>query len=266
MKAFNVLNELEKCPIYIFFQSGNAEVFTYNHYIIELAKEGNLKSIIDSLYSIKLFRYPDRKNDKNKKDDKDKDCAYQRLDYNLSRFLILFNNSAFNGFISCRAEYPNSINYLLTKYFDMMNGIDKEVIKSAQIIGGWINSVAFKVAKEEINKEKDWNQFEKEEKEKTIESKYKLLVELENSISSAKEGDSMLRQLLTRIGRLANEDAPTEATIFMDAVFENKIPLSVAKNILIAYSRIRSDRKERYIVATEQQSLNQENTEDNSNI
>lgn len=266
MKAFNVLNELERCPIYIFFQSGNAEVFTYNHYIIGLAKEGNLKSIIDSLYHIKLFRYPDRKNDKNKKDDKDKDSAYQRLDYNLSRFLILFNDSAFNGFISCRAEYPNSINNLFTKYFDMMNGIDKEVIKSAQIIGGWINSAAFKVAKEEINKEKDWNQFEKEEKEKTIESKYKVLIELENSISSAKEGDSMVRQLFTRIGRLANEDAPAEATIFMDAVFENKIPLSVAKNILIAYSRVRSDRKEKDIVVTEQQSLNQENTEDNSYI
>lgn len=257
MKVFNVLNELERCPIYIFFQSGNAEVVTYNHYIIELAKEGNLKSIIDSLYYIKLFKNPHREND---------DMDYQRLDYYLSRFLTLFNNSAFNSFISCRAEYPNSINNLLTKYFCMMNGIDKEVIRSVQIIGGWINNIAFKVAKAEENKEKDWNKLNEKEKEEIIKSKYKILIELENSISSAKEGDSMLRLLLTRIGRLANEDAPTEATIFMDAVFENKVPLSVAKNILIAYSRVRSDRKENSFVAIEQQSLNQENTEDNSNI
>lgn len=129
-----------------------------------------------------------------------------------------------------------------------------------------LTALHFKVAKAEENKEKDWNKLNEKEKEEIIKSKYKILIELENSISSAKEGDSMLRLLLTRIGRLANEDAPTEATIFMDAVFENKVPLSVAKNILIAYSRVRSDRKENSFVAFEQQSLNQENTGDNSNI
>ena len=63
--------------------------FTYNHHVIDLAKAGKLKTIIDSLYYSELYNQSKRSN---------LNSEYQKIDLFTSRFLQLFNSSAFRTF------------------------------------------------------------------------------------------------------------------------------------------------------------------------
>ena len=221
-QAKRVLDSLKGKEIYL-IKYGNAKVFTYNHYVIDLAKEGKLKTIVDSLYYSKLYNQ-DKRSSTN--------TDYQKFDLFTSRFLQLFTHSAFKDFLALRAEYPNEINIIFTTYFTKMKEIDSEIVKSARILGKWLNQVAYFAAKNEVEAGSPtyWDDIRK--------MKSKALVELESSTFSAKSGTALIAQAITRAGRLSGMDAPEEAALFMEKTACGELPLDDAKNLLIAFSRL----------------------------
>ncbi|MBN9351920.1 MAG: type I-PGING CRISPR-associated protein Cas8c/Csp2 [Chitinophagaceae bacterium] len=221
-QAKRVLESLKRAEIYM-IKYGNAKVFSFNHHIIDLAKESKLKIIIDSLYYSKLYNQ-DKRTSTN--------TEYQKYDLFTSRFLQLFNHSAFKDFLAFRAEYPAVVTQLFTIYFTKMEKIDLEIVKSARILGKWLNKVAYFAAKNEV-KEGTPNYWEDLRK-----AKAKVLVELESSTFSAKSGDALLAQVITRGGRLSRMDAPEGAALFMEKTASGELPIDASKNLLIAFSRL----------------------------
>lgn len=226
-RAQKVLDSLKDIPLYL-VKYGDAKPFSFNHYVIELAKAGKLRQIVDSIYHTKLFNHPFR--DYN-------NTEYQKFDLFSARFLQLFNDASFRDFLSFRSEYPNPIELLFNTYFSKMENIDLEVVKSARHFGKWLNLVAFLVAKGEI-KEGTPKSYEKLQEQKA-----KVLVELESSAFSAKSGDALMAQVITRAGRLSGLDVPAEADLFMEKTMSNELSLDQAKNLVIAFSRLKN-RKE----------------------
>lgn len=216
-----ILESLVDVPIYM-VSYGNAKTFTYNHYVIELAKDCKLNQVIGAIYRTKLFNAENRSQSKNE---------YQNFDLFASRFLQLFNRPAFKDFLSFRAEYPNELKILFTTYFTKMEKINIEVVKSAKELGRWLNYVAYRTAKaEHLNtKSEDFRK-----------TKAKVLVEIESSAFSAKTGDALIAQVVTRAGRLSQMDAPPEADIYIEQACSGELPLDNAKNLLMAFSRLRN--------------------------
>lgn len=219
----NILESLKDCTIYI-VKYGGAKSFSFSHYVIELAKSAKLSSVVDSIFYSSLYNQERRSWD---------NTEYQKFDMFASRFLQLFNRSAFKDFLSFRAEYPQPIVLLMTTYFNKIENMDKKIIDSVRCLGGWLNRVAYKVAYEDMK-------INKESKLDLKQRKSKVLVELESSIFAAKSPDALIAQTITRAGRLSGSDAPIEASLFMEETLCGNIDLNVAKNLLIAFSRIRT--------------------------
>jgi len=229
--ANRVLDSLKNAIIYM-ISYGNAKTFSYNNYVIDLAKNDRLKSIIDGLFYTTLF-------DKKRWVDKEE---YEKFDLFSSRFLMLFNNASFQDFLSFRAEYPKQVSLLFNTYFIEMANISPNVVASARALGKWLNYVAYIVAKQEckdsIGTHDYWDKLRK--------YKAKVLVELESSTFSARSGDALIAQAVTRAGRLSGMDAPEEAALFMEQTSSGELDLDNAKNLLIAFSRLinRYEKKE----------------------
>jgi CRISPR-associated protein Cas8c/Csp2 len=220
--AKKVLESIKGATMYL-VKYGGATTFTYNHHVIDLAKEGKLKQIIDSLYFSKLFNQ-DRRSSTN--------SEYQKFDLFTSRFLQQFNYASFKDFLAFRAEYPNPVTILFNTYFIKMEKIDPKIVSSARELGKWLNKVAYFTAKAEI-KAGSPNYWEELRRVKS-----KVLIELESSTFSAKSGDSLIAQAVTRAGRLSGLDAPESAALFMEKTASGELPLNNAKNLLIAFSRL----------------------------
>ncbi len=235
----DVLESLVDVPIYM-VSYGHAKTFTYNHYIIELAKESRLNEIVNAIYRTKLFNAESRSQNKNE---------YQSFDLFSSRFLQLFNKPALKDFLVSRAEYPNELKILFITYFTKMEKIDIEIVKSAKELGRWLNYVAYLAAKGEHSNTKS------EEFRKT---KAKVLVEIESSAFSAKTGDALIAQVVTRAGRLSQMDAPPEADTYIEKTCSGELPLDSAKNLIMAFSRLRNKYEKPEQVENE--------TEDNNTI
>lgn len=229
--ASKVLDSLKEANMYI-ISYGNVQTFSYNHYIIDLAKEDRLKSIVDSFYYSQLL---DKKRWQHKEE-------YEKFDLFIGRFLLFFNNSSFRDFLSFRAEYPSKISLLLNTYFIKMANISPEVVISARALGKWLNYVAYSVAKQEAGAPNSSHDYW----EKVRKFKAKVLVELESSTFSARTGDALIAQAITRAGRLSGMDAPEEAGLFMEKTCSGELELDNAKNLLIAFSRLinRYEKKE----------------------
>lgn len=221
-QAKRVLESLKNTEMYM-VKYGGATVFTYNHHVVDLAKESKLRTIIDSLYYSKLYNQ-DRRSSTN--------SEYQKFDLFTSRFLQLFNHAAFKDFLSFRAEYPHEVTTLFNTYFTKMEKIDLEIVQSARILGKWLNKVAYFAAKNEV-KQGSPNYWEELRK-----TKAKVLVELESSTFSSKSGNALIAQAITRAGRLSGMDAPEGAALFMEKTATEELPLDAAKNLLIAFSRL----------------------------
>jgi len=226
--AKRVLDSLVSRPIYLI---GNKtfETFTYNHYIINLAKEGKLSSIIDSIYYAILYNQGYR--------NRSTIIEYQKFDLFASRFLQLFNRPALKDFLAFRAEYPNQLESLFKTYFINMEKINEKTVQSARALGKWLNYAAYLVAKSETaDKGKD----------ELRNAKAKTLIEIESSIFSARSGDALIFQAVTRAGRHSKSDAPSEAELFMTQTATGEISLDTAKHLLIAFSRVMNkiERKE----------------------
>jgi len=217
-----VLESLKETTMYL-FKYGGASTFTYNHHVIDLAKDGKLKNIIDSIYYSKLYNQ-ERRSSSN--------SEYQKFDLFTSRFLQLFNNAAFKDFLAFRAEYPNEVTILFNTYFIKMEKIDPTIVSSARALGKWLNKVAYFTAKAEVKvgAPNYWEELRK--------VKSKVLIELESSTFTAKSGDALIAQAVTRAGRLSGLDAPEAAALFMEKTASGELPLENAKNLLIAFSRL----------------------------
>ncbi|AUR47529.1 hypothetical protein PGTDC60_0293 [Porphyromonas gingivalis TDC60] len=225
--AQKVLDSLKGSTLYLITYA-NAIPFTFHHYIIDLAKEGKLHSIVDSLFYSRLYKKEKRVYG---------DTDYDRFDFFANRFLQSFNKAAFDDFFSSRVEYPNQIKILFQMFFTKMEKLKTDVIASAQVLGSWLNQVAYFAAKEEADSRiSPGNIFEE---------KAKFLVMMESSIYAAKRGDALIAQILILAGRLSKNEAPKEALLFMEKTITGEIDLSVAKNLLIAYMRIRREEKQR---------------------
>lgn len=214
-----VLEKLKGCSIYM-VKYGEAKSFSFNQYIIELAQNSMLNSVVDSIYYSNLYNQDRRSWD---------NSEYQKFDLFASRFLLLFNRPSFKDFLSFRAEYPSQIEILITTYFKKIEKMDKQIIYSAKSLGRWLNAVAYKAAVEDKESKLDLKQ-----------KKSKILVEIESSIFAAKTPDALFAQTITRAGRLANSDAPAEASLFIEEALIGNLDLNTVKNMLIAFSRIRT--------------------------
>ena len=249
--AKKVLESLKDCNFYA-IKYGDASVFSFNHSIIRLAERGKLRRIVDSLYYIVLYKEGWRTTNNA--------FEYQKFDLFASRFLQMFNRPTFKDFLAFRAEYPYDIELMLNTYFCDMEKIDKEIVTSAKELGKWLNNVAYRSAQQEVATSPGWDDL--------IKAKAKVLVELESSIFSAKSGDALVAHTITRAGRLSGLDAPAAASLFMDKAASGELPLEQAKNLLIAFSRLKSKIEETdKVTSNDNQSIeNEEVTEDYSNI
>ncbi|MDD3945261.1 MAG: type I-PGING CRISPR-associated protein Cas8c/Csp2 [Bacteroidales bacterium] len=229
-QAKRVLESLKKTTMYL-VKYGGASTFAINHHVIDLAKEGKLKAIIDSLYYSKLYNQVRRSSS---------NSEYQKFDLFTSRFLQLFNHTAFKDFLAFRAEYPSKVTILFNTYFIKMEKIDSTIVSSARALGKWLNKVAYFTAKAEV-KASTPNYWEELRRVKS-----KALIELESSTFSAKSGHALIAQAVTRAGRLSGLDAPEAAALFMEKTASGELPLEDAKNLLIAFSRLinKAEKKE----------------------
>lgn len=251
--AKKVLESLKDCNFYA-IKYGDASVFSFNHSIIRLAERGKLRRIVDSLYYVVLYK-EGRRSTNNA-------FEYQKFDLFASRFLQMFNRPTFKDFLAFRAEYPYDIELILNTYFCDMEKIDKEIVTSAKELGKWLNNVAYRSAQQEVGTSPGGDDL--------IKAKAKVLVELESSIFSAKSGDALVAHTITRAGRLSGLDAPAAASLFMEEAASGELPLEQAKNLLIAFSRLKSKKEEAdKAYSNDNQSIENENeemTEDYSNI
>lgn len=251
--AMKVLESLIDCNFYA-IKYGDASVFSFSHFIIRLAERGKLRRIVDSLFYVELYK-EGRRTTSNA-------FEYQKFDLFASRFLQMFNRPTFKDFLAFRAEYPYDIELLLNTYFCDMEKIDKEIVTSAKELGKWLNYVAYRSAQQEIGTSSGWDDL--------IKAKAKVLVELESSVFSAKSGDALIAYTITRAGRLSGFDAPAEASLFMEKAASGELPLEQAKNLIIAFSRLKSKKEEAdKAYSNDNQPIENENeemTEDYSNI
>jgi hypothetical protein len=101
-----------------------------------------------------------------------------------------------------------------------------------------LNSVAYHIARNEIE--------ENEQKEgggtgRTLhEAKTRALAQLESTALSARRPSALFAQLNVDAGRQANRDVPAEAERFLEATNSGEIDFDVAKDLVLAYMRLRS--------------------------
>jgi hypothetical protein len=246
--AEEVLEKLINRPIYI-ISYGKAQSVTYNHYIVDLAKNNRLNTIIDALGRFVAYS-SDTKNKKNIKQKRNIFFLFA------SRFLQLFDKQSFREFIATRGEYPKELKVLLTTYYRNVMKIDPKVINSAHALGHWLNQIAYFASANE-NKGKSYQDI--------TDGKAKIIVELESSAFSAKTPTALVSQIITRAGRISGQDAPKEVQLFIQKVIAGELgesekeSLENAKNMIVVFSRIRSSKEEPTI---ESDTMVEEVTED----
>jgi hypothetical protein len=229
--AARVLESLAGKPIYIVSYDA-VSVVRFGHHIVSLSINGELSKMIDALYGDTRL-YADMESPRPRRDTP----AYQLFYLQASRFLQLFNAPAFADFLSARAEYPPQLRPLFEEYFMMVGSvlsINPDVIESAGELGQWLNRTAYFVADGEVEANAS------DRAARVRKAKAKILVEFESAAMNAKSPTEMLMVISVRCGRLLNNDAPAQAKRFMDATATGEISPQDAKNLLIAYMRLRS--------------------------
>lgn len=248
--AHRVLESLKDANFYL-FKYGDAQVFSFNNYVIDIASKGQLRQIVDIMYRITLYNQGKRTTSNS--------FEYQKFDLFASRFLQMFSCAAFKDFLSFRAEYPSEITLLLNVYFNSMEKISEDIVKSARELGMWLNKVAYLSAK---------GTADSNSKDDIRKAKAKVLVELESSVFAAKSGDALIAHTIARAGRLSGLDVPEMASLFMENTVSGLLPLEQAKNLLIAFSRLQFNKRNENNMVDEWSQTEEyfENKEDLSDI
>lgn len=230
-----VLESLKNRPMYI-VKYGDASTVMYGEWVIDLAKNDNLCDVIDALERVEILSEERRDYSSPK---------FQTFLLFASRFLQFFDEKSLQDFLYTRAEYPKEIEKLFNTFFEKIMKKDEKLVQSARALGAWLNWTAYYAAKEEAKaREKNNTARQKNDAETIRKLNAKFLAEMESTVFSAKSHDALLAQVITRAGRLSFTSAPSEAIPFIDEVAAEKIELNEAKNLIVAYSRIRTTNKE----------------------
>lgn len=250
-----VLESLKNRPIYI-VKYGDASTVMYDEWVIELAKKDNLCDVIDSLERVEILS------------EEKQDYTSQKFQTFLlfaSRFLQLFDEKSFQDFLATRAQYPKEIEKLFNTFFEKIMKKDEKLVRAARALGAWLNRVAYLAAKEEAKERAKAREERREKSDSDTLAKLnaKFLAEMESTVYSAKSHDALIAQVITRAGRLSFTNAPAEAIPFIDEIAAEKIELSEAKNLIVAYSRIKTTSKESSTSEPDEQQQTMEGDEDN---
>lgn len=229
-EATPLLEKMAGRPIYLVSYDGGLMRQEYiGHHAARLAKTYDLPAVIDSLYRARFYKESDNRPDSNNRK------SYLRM---ASRFLQLYTRPAFRDFLAFRVQYDPVFLPILTDYFMSQQKIDTDIVQSARAYGSYLNSVAYHIARQEIE--------QNEQKEgggtgrSIYEAKTRALAQLESAALSARRPSALFAQLNVDAGRQSNRDVPAEAERFLEATNTGDIDFDVAKDLVLAYMRLRS--------------------------
>lgn len=229
--ALPVLKKMAGSPIYLVSYVPDLMRQEYiGHHVARLAEEQDLPAVIGSLFRSRFY------NDSDNRPDSTNRKGFLRM---ASRFLQLYTRPAFKDFLAYRVQYEPVFSSILTDYFMSTEAIDSDIVRSARAYGAYLNSVAYHIARNEIE--------ENEQKEgggtgRTLyEAKTRALAQLESTALSARRPSALFAQLNVDAGRQANRDVPAEAERFLEATNTGEIDFDVAKDLVLAYMRLRSN-------------------------
>lgn len=235
----DVLEKLKNAPLYI-VSYGKAQVVSYSHYVVDLAKSDRLSTIIDALHRVYGMLYLPNDTSKVRKQ------KFEQFIFFSARFLQLFHAHAFKSFLSIRSEYPKELTILFSTYYRRVMKIDDALVKSATALGRWLNRVSYFAACAELEIDPRDKPTLRARYRDVQKLKAKTLVELESAAFSAKSATALVSHVITRAGRISGQDAPSEALLFTQAVTtgslgeSEKESLENAKNMIVTFARIRS--------------------------
>jgi len=201
-----VLDALSRRRVYIIDTSGENRSETAGSHIAELAERGVLRPALDNAWKIQT--------EANEED-------VQRV---LRRWLLRFNSSYFRDFLALRATYPPSFSPLIDAYF--MPQYDSSLIDSARAAAQHINSQAYHAAEGSTQDAKRQN-------------KQIVLSGLESTLYDCDDGPELIARVSVQVGRLTGADFPAEAQEFFDQTTAGELTLEEARNLLVAYMRLR---------------------------
>lgn len=117
--------------------------------------------------------------------------------------------------------------------------IQRDIVESARAYGAYLNDVAYYAAREEVdeNKERDDGGTGRD----IYDAKTRVLAQLESTAMSARRPSSLFAQINVMAGRMSGRDVPAEAERFMEAVQTGEVEFDEAKDLVLAYMRLRKD-------------------------
>ena len=226
-----VLDKMAGNPVYLVsYDGGLMRQEFVGHHAARLAEEHDLPSVIASLYRARFYNEDDNRLDSTNR---------QRFFRMAGRFLQLYTQPAFRDFLSFRVQYDRVFSPILTDYFMSEQAIDADIVQSARAYGAYLNDVAYHIARQEVE--------ENEEQEgggtgrNLYEAKTRALAQLESTAMSARRPSALFAQLNVDAGRQSNRDVPAAAERFLEATNAGEIDFDTAKDLVMAYMRLRSE-------------------------
>ena len=231
-EAAPLLNSMAGRPIYLVsYDSGLMRQEFVGHHVARLAEEHTISLTSSTACTVPAFTTraitaPDSTNRK----------SFLRM---ASRFLQLYTRPALRDFLAFRVQYDPVFSPILNDYFMSQQKIDAAIVQSARAYGSYLNNVAGRIAGNEVK--------ENEKKEgggtgrSFYEAKNRALAQLESTALSARRPSALFAQLNVDAGRQSNHDVPADAERFLEATNTGEIDFDVAKDLVLAYMRLRSD-------------------------
>jgi hypothetical protein len=159
----------------------------------------------------------------------DKHENQQELFYDgLKKWLLYFDDPSWRGFLRVRAQYPPEFTSIIDHY--LMQYYPAELVESAKTVGRHINTQCYFAA-------------DGDDQEARRENKAKLISSFESLVQDGKSPASMISRVSAQVGRLTDRDFPSDSEVFFDSVMRGEIGLDDAKNMLMAYMRLKSPRR-----------------------
>lgn len=233
-EAKTVLERMAGSPVYLVSYDGNLMRQEYiGHHAARLAREHDLPAVLDSLYRVRFYN----------PDDNDPESNTRKNFFRAAgRFLQLYTQAAFRDFRAFRVQYDSILSPIFTDYFMSEQEIAPDIVHSARAYGSYLNYVAYLIAEEEVK--------ENEEQEgggtgrDLYEAKARALAQMESTTLSARRPSALFAQLNVMAGRQVNRDVPADAERFIEAVNTGEIEFDEAKDLVLAYMRLRSGKSE----------------------
>lgn len=227
-----VLAKMAGSPIYLVSYDDNLMRQEYiGHHAARLAREYNLPAVLDSLHRSRFYN----------PDDNDPESNTRKNFFRMAgRFLQLYTQATFRDFRAFRVQYESILSPIFTDYFMSEQEIAPDIVQSARAYGSYLNYVAYLIAEEEVK--------ENEEQEgggtgrDLYEAKARALAQMESTTLSARRPSALFAQLNVMAGRQVNRDVPADAERFIEAVNTGEIEFDEAKDLVLAYMRLRSDK------------------------